>query len=171
MKETKTVAQSLRHARHDFLNELQLINMYLDLGRQEEAQAIIRSHAEAAVHLSRLSGLKMPMTEEWLLLSKWQHPEFHFRVECLAAKGITEKDAAFLAVLEQFVHTVEPKLDPYAEYAGLILLKNEGESLTMELALNGNWTDLEIPEVSNLHAVKECGPDGLRVTVRAQMEG
>ncbi|MBZ5201228.1 Spo0B domain-containing protein [Planomicrobium chinense] len=91
MKETKTVAQSLRHARHDFLNELQLINMYLDLGRQEEAQAIIRSHAEAAMHLSRLSGLKMPMTEEWLLLSKWQHPEFHFRVECLATKGITEK--------------------------------------------------------------------------------
>ncbi|WP_263427788.1 hypothetical protein [Planococcus chinensis] len=43
--------------------------------------------------------------------------------------------------------------------------------MTMELALNGNWTDLEIPEVSNLYAVKECGPDGLRVTVRAQMEG
>ena len=171
MKETKTVAQSLRHARHDFLNELQLINMYLDLGRKEEAQAIIRSHAEAAVHLSRLSGLKMPMTEEWLLLSKWQHPEFHFGVECLAMTGIAEKDAAFAGLLEQFVQTAEPELDPYAEYAGHILLKNEGESLTLEIVLNGNWTDLPVPEVSNLHAVKECGPDGLRVTVRAQMEG
>jgi stage 0 sporulation protein B (sporulation initiation phosphotransferase) len=171
MKETTTVAQSLRHARHDFLNELQLINMYLDLGRSEEAKAIIRSHAETAVHLSRLTGLKMPRTEEWLLLAKWQHPEFHVSVECLATKGLPEKDEAFAALLASFVRTAEPQLSPDMDYECCITLANEEKSLVMAIALNGNWTDFSFPEVSHLQALKECGPDGLRVTVRAQMEG
>ncbi|WKA60022.1 Spo0B domain-containing protein [Planococcus shenhongbingii] len=171
MKEMTTVAQSLRHARHDFLNELQLINMYLDLGRQEEAQAIIRSHAEAAVHLSRLAGLKMPLTEEWLLLAKWQHPEFHFHVECLAHRAPVELDAAFTRLLELFVATALPQMDPYAEHECCVRLANEEESLMMEITLNGNWTEIEFPEVSGLYAVKECDSDSMKLTVRAQMEG
>lgn len=171
MDVSKSVVQSLRHARHDFLNDLQLIGMYLDLGQPEKAKAMIRSHAEAAVHMSRLAGLGMPMTEEWLLLSKWRYPELAFDIECTAFAGIAKLDGAFAGMLETFAETVRPQMDPFAEYVCTISIFNETESLAMDISLNGDWQDLPFPEISLGTAVITCGSDGVKMAVRAQMEG
>ena len=171
MDVSKSVVQSLRHARHDFLNELQLIGMYLDLGQPEKAKAMIRSHAEAAVHMSRLAGLGMPMTEEWLLLSKWRYPELAIQTECTAEAGIAKLDGAFAGMLEKFAETVRPQMDPFVEYVCTISIWNENESLAMKISLNGDWQGLQLPESSLDTAVIKCGSDGLEVAVRPQMEG
>lgn len=171
MDVSKSVVQSLRHARHDFLNELQLIGMYLDLGQPEKAKAIIRAHAEAAVHMSRLAGLRMPITEEWLLMSKWRYPELGIHIECTAQAGIASMDEAFVRMLENFAETVRPHLDPFVEYVCTISIWNENESLAMKVSLNGNWQHVRFP--SNLFeiAVISCDSDGIEMAVHAQMEG
>lgn len=167
----KSVAQSLRHARHDFLNELQLISMYLDLGKPEKAQAMIRSHAEAAVQLSHLTALQMPEMEEWLLVSKWRFPEIRFVLNVSARTGTAGFDAVFARMLESIFQAVRAQLDPYIEYICTINISNEDSSLVVELSLNGDWASLEFPEESALHATKACESDGVKWTIRAQMEG
>lgn len=171
MDMTKSVAQSLRHARHDFLNELQLISMYLDLGKPEKAQAIIRAHAEAAVQLSHLSALHMPQMEEWLLVSKWRFPEIRFVLEVSARTGNPELDGAFARTLEAFFQSVRAELDPYVEYVCTISIFGEGPSLAAEVSLNGDWESLEFPVESAINATKACEGDRSKWTIRAQMEG
>lgn len=171
MDVSKSVVQSLRHARHDFLNELQLIGMYLDLGQPEKAKAIIRAHAEAAVHMSRLAGLGMPVTEEWLLLSKWRYPELGIHIECTAQAGIARMDETFAKVLENFAETVRPRLDPFVEYVCTISIWNENESLAMKLSLNGDWQQMSFPEQLVETAGISCDSDGVEIAIRAQMEG
>ncbi|RLJ87210.1 Spo0B domain-containing protein [Planococcus citreus] len=102
MDDRLTVAQSLRHARHDFLNELQMIKLNLDLGRTDRAQALIRTYAEAAMHQSRLSALSMPETEEWLLTAGWRFPELRLAVFCEAERAPRELDAVLCSWLETF---------------------------------------------------------------------
>lgn len=171
MDGTKSVAQSLRHARHDFMNELQLISMYLDLGQPEKAQAMIRSHAEAAVQLSHLTALHMPQMEEWLLVSKWRFPEIRFVLEVSARAGEPELDSAFAGFLEAFFQAIRSQLDPYIEYICTLRIFNEGPSLVLALSLNGDWQDFSCPEESALHATEQCEGDGMKWTIRAQMEG
>lgn len=170
MKTPMTVAQSLRHARHDFLNELQLIKMNLDLGRVDEVQAIIRSHGEAAVQMSRLSGLKMEKLEEWLLLAQWRYPEFRIHLSCLAAKAPVHLDTAYSKAIEYVMETAIGQTDPYAEYDCFVEISNEGSFFIAEIRLTGEWTDLQVP-ATELEIVKACGPDGLNIAIRAQMEG
>ncbi|WKA56264.1 Spo0B domain-containing protein [Planococcus shixiaomingii] len=171
MEDTLTMAQSLRHARHDFLNELQLIKMNLDLGRIERAQAIIRSHAEAAVHASRLAALKLPKTEEWLLVFKWRFPEFQVQLDCAAVKAPQKLDSEFAEVLETVVQAIRKQMDPAVEYQCRIRVAADNSVFTVALDLNGNWADFDIPPVSEVQVRKECSEDRTIFTVYAQMEG
>ncbi|MBT2569161.1 Spo0B domain-containing protein [Planococcus sp. ISL-110] len=166
-----TVAQSLRHARHDYLNELQLIKMNLDLGRLQEAQAIIRSHAEAAMHASRLSDIGLPLTEEWLLTANWRFPGFHFHLECPAVKAPAHLDAVFRDFLEKFVEAAKERLDPYQAFDCAILLVSSAASFEMNITCPGNWLDLELLETQGFTVRKECSEDSTLIAVRAQMEG
>ncbi|MDQ0429944.1 stage 0 sporulation protein B (sporulation initiation phosphotransferase) [Planomicrobium stackebrandtii] len=171
MEKTMTVAQSLRHARHDFLNELQLIKMNLDLGRHQEAQAIIRSHAEAAMHASRLSDLGLPLTEEWLLTANWRFSGFRFQVECPAVKAPVHLDAEFWHFLENFVEAAKELLDPYQAFNSTILLVSNASSFEMNITCPGHWLDLELSEAQGFTVRKECSENSTLIAVRAQMEG
>ena len=171
MEKTLTVAQSLRHARHDFLNELQLIKMNLDLGRLQEAQAIIRSHAEAAMHASRLADIGLPLTEEWLLTANWRFPGFNFGVECPALKAPAHLDADFQFFLESFVESAKDRLDPYQAFDGTILLTSSAASFELRITCPGNWLDLDVLGTQGFTVRKECSEDSTMIAVRAQMEG
>ncbi|MCJ1908706.1 Spo0B domain-containing protein [Planococcus ruber] len=170
MKTPMTVAQSLRHARHDFLNELQLIKMNLDLGRLDEVQAIIRTHGEAAVQMSRLSGLKMEKLEEWLLLSQWRYPEFRFHLSCQAVKAPVHLDGLYAETIEALIEAALGDTDPYEEYECFLTFLNEDSYFIAEIRLTGEWTEIAVPE-TEFEIVKACGPDGLNIAIRAQMEG
>lgn len=171
MDDSITVAQALRHARHDFLNELQLIGMKLDLGRKQEVQSIIRSYAEAAVQLNRLAALKMPASENWLLTAEWRHPEFRFHLECPAAKGAAGKDAAFAGWLEQFFKQAKLQMDGMQQASCSILLEEQPSGFSIRLELDGHWPDAELPEVPGLLAQKTVAADMVKITVSAKMEG
>lgn len=171
MKNPVTVAQALRHARHDFMNELQLIQMKLDLGREQEVKSIIRSHAEAAVQFSRLSALGMPDTEEWLVTADWRFPEFHFQLECLAEKGAVAMDGSIAEWLELIFIHLKLNIDAFAENSCRAIIKEEQHVFELELELNGHWRDIQLPEVPGLWARKEIAADNMRIIVSAKMEG
>ncbi|TAA69190.1 Spo0B domain-containing protein [Planococcus salinarum] len=171
MEKPVTVAQALRHARHDFLNELQLIGMKLDLGRGQEVQSIIRSHAEAAVQLNRLSALQMPATENWLLTAEWRFPEFRFHLECSAQHGTDTKDAAFAHWLERFFNNLEPQMDDAAANNCRTELAVQQSAFEIRLELDGHRQDIELPEVPGLLAWKELAADSTKIVVSAKMEG
>lgn len=170
MDKPMTVAQALRHARHDFLNELQLIGMKLDLGRTQDVKSIIRSHAEAAVQLNRLAALKMPATEDWLLTAEWRFPEFCIGLECAAEKGAASKDAAFAEWLEQFFSILKEQSKGYATTCR-ISLKEQESVFTIGLKIEGPRQTVSLPEIPGLLARERVAADNMNIIVSAQMEG
>ena len=166
-----TVAQALRHARHDFLNELQLIQMKLDLGREQDVQSIIRSHAEAAVQLNKLSALKMPATENWLLTAEWRFPEFHFQLECTARTGIAQIDEVFATWLERFFENLQAQIATATEHNCLIAVKEQQAIFEISLELDMDLLHIELPKVLGLSVRKEVAADNTLLVVSAKMEG
>ncbi|AIY05174.1 sporulation initiation phosphotransferase B [Planococcus sp. PAMC 21323] len=171
MDKPMTVAQSLRHARHDFLNDLQLIKMNLDLGRLQEAQVLIRSYAEASMHASRLADIGLPLTEEWLLTVNWRFPGFNFQVECQAVTAPTHLDGEFQRFLEDFVELAKQQLSPYQVFDCKILLKSDKAFFEIMISCSENWPDLKLVETDGFTVRKECSEDNTMIVVRARMEG
>lgn len=171
MKETITVAQSLRHARHDFLNELQLIQMYLDLGRAADVQAMIRSHAEAAVQSNRLYALGLEKTEEWLLLSKLRFPMIVWELNCSAQEAPAHVDSDFANMLETLALGLQEHANPFHEIKCRIRFQSGDGQFLMAVEWDGEWPGMELPAVSGLNIRKECKSDSVLVTAAAQMEG
>jgi stage 0 sporulation protein B (sporulation initiation phosphotransferase) len=70
-----TTVDLLRHARHDWLNQLQLIKANLSLDRTERAKEIMNEVIELSREESRISNLKTPNLSEYLLTYNWlKHP-------------------------------------------------------------------------------------------------
>lgn len=75
MPKNWTTVDLLRHARHDWLNQLQLIKANLSLGRTERAKEIMDEIIELSREESRLSNLRTPDLAEYLLTYNWlKHP-------------------------------------------------------------------------------------------------
>jgi stage 0 sporulation protein B (sporulation initiation phosphotransferase) len=75
MPKNWTTVDLLRHARHDWLNQLQLIKANLSLDRTERAKEIMNEVIELSREESRISNLKTPNLAEYLLTYNWlKHP-------------------------------------------------------------------------------------------------
>lgn len=75
MSKKWTTVDLLRHARHDWLNQLQLIKANLSLDRKERAKEIMNEVIELSREESRISNLKTPNLSEYLLTYNWlKHP-------------------------------------------------------------------------------------------------
>jgi len=170
MDDRLTVAQSLRHARHDFLNELQMIKLNLDLGRTDRAQALIRTYAEAAMHQSRLSALSMPETEEWLLTAGWRFPELRLVMSCEAKRAPRELDAVLCSWLEAFAENAKEAFSDAWPYPVELHIMEADGRFSLELSGPGDWSSLSL-DSSQLAIGKACGSDRSKVEIHAQMEG
>ncbi|MEZ0480578.1 Spo0B domain-containing protein [Planococcus sp. SSTMD024] len=170
MDDRLTVAQSLRHARHDFLNELQMIKLNLDLGRTDRAQALIRTYAEAAMHQSRLSALSMPETEEWLLTAGWRFPELRLTMFCEAKRAPHKLDAVLSSWLETFAESAKEAFSDAWPYPVELHIMETGGRFSLELSGPGDWSSLVL-DSPQLAIGKACGSDRSKVEIHAQMEG
>ncbi len=83
MSENWGVVEALRHARHDWMNDLQLIKGNLDLNRTERARQVIEEIILVAQNESKLSNLKLPLFAEWVLTYNWSRRLIKLEFEVL----------------------------------------------------------------------------------------
>src|SRR4051794_13100217 len=77
------IVEVLRHARHDWLNKLQLIKGNLDLNRIDRAKQVIDEIVIETQHETKLSNLNMPSFAALLLKSNWENHTFRLEYEVL----------------------------------------------------------------------------------------
>ena len=98
-----TTAQALKFARHDFLNELQLILLYIDLDKLPEAKQKI---VDTTIHMQQAAMLErpgLPAVETWLVTFDWLYGAFSATMTCTIATGIRDADDESVAAYLEHV--------------------------------------------------------------------
>ncbi len=134
-----TTAQALKFARHDFLNELQLILLYIDLDKLPEAKQKIVDTTGQMHQEAMLERLGLPAVETWLVTFDWLYGAFSATLTCTIATGIrAANDESVAAYLEHVFSEAEKTLDPTSEYETQINVQASSTSWSIAITIHGN---------------------------------
>lgn len=155
--EKLTVAEALKFARHDFLNELQLILLYMDLGKHPEARKTIMNATECMRQVSVLEKLGLPAVQIWLSTFDWTYSVFPKTLTCDIQSGIREvDDAEVVSYLQQVFSEAERAVDPASEYETQIDVHASQTSWSIQITVNGVMHNkLPAPKVTGDFMVEE----------------
>ncbi|MFJ7933542.1 Spo0B domain-containing protein [Sporosarcina sp. NPDC096371] len=152
-----TLVQALKFARHDFLNDLQLILLYMDLGKLPEAKQKILDTTNAMRQTAMLERLGLPAVEAWIVTFDWMYSVFPKTITATITPGIREADdAAVAAYLGQVFRTAEKLVDPTSEYETQIDVNASSSSWSITIIVNGKMDNmLASPETTGHFNVEE----------------
>lgn len=135
-----SVSEILRAANHDFINQLQLIKMNLDLNRIDDAKKIIENYCHQYKSYSNLNKLNWPKTVEWIQTFHYRFPSIEFLLKShVAMTPSVKKDAETVEYLEKTIQHVSPYLDPYSEHRLLIEVEATERWVKITFDLHGKW--------------------------------
>ncbi|WP_025783525.1 Spo0B domain-containing protein [Sporosarcina sp. D27] len=150
-KSELTVRDAMKFARHDFLNELQLILMHMDLNNVPEARRKLLEATECMRNDSQLSGLDMPALETWILTFDWNYSAFSKQLKTtIVHKKFARKadDQPIVAVLDDVFQQLIKGADPYTDCMVNILVTTTSDEWEVSLSLPGQtapivWNDVQ----------------------------
>jgi stage 0 sporulation protein B (sporulation initiation phosphotransferase) len=152
-----TLIQALKFARHDFLNELQLILLYIDLGKLPEAKQKIIETTNAMRQTAMLEKLGLPAVETWLVTFDWMYSVFPKTITSAITPGIRQADDAVVAAyLERVFRIAEKMVDPTSDYETQIDVNASSTSWSITIIVNGMMGNMPIaPETTGYFSVEE----------------
>ncbi len=152
-----TTAEALKFARHDFLNELQLVLLYIDLDKLPEAKQKILEATDRMREVALLERLGLPAVETWLTTFDWLYGSFSKSMTCTIASGIREaEDAEVVTYLERMFSEAEKTLDPTSEYETQIDVQATATSWSITITVHGQMENrLPAPIADGNFTVKE----------------
>ncbi|MEK4714472.1 MULTISPECIES: Spo0B domain-containing protein [Sporosarcina] len=152
-----TTAEALKFARHDFLNELQLVLLYIDLDKLPEAKQKILEATNRMREVALLERLGLPAVEIWLTTFDWLYGAFTKTMTCTIASGIRKADDVAVATyLERMFSEVEKTLDPNSEYETQIDVQASAASWSITITVHAHLKkDLLEPVTLGNITVKE----------------
>jgi stage 0 sporulation protein B (sporulation initiation phosphotransferase) len=135
-----TTVDLLRHARHDWLNQLQLIKANLSLDRTERAKEIMNEVIELSREESRISNLKTPNLAEYLLTYNWlKHPvKLHGKVKGESGDFSLYEDD-LLHITDEICHLLNHSISGYEECS--LIVTFVPETLHVTFAFNGQVSE------------------------------
>ncbi|KON86899.1 sporulation protein [Sporosarcina globispora] len=134
----------LRHARHDWLNKIQLIKGNLSLNKVDRAKEIIDEIVVEAQQEARLSNLNLPAFASLLLTYNWENHFFQLEYEVLddTISGrlddfvLSEWTGSFFAILDTSVK-------PYHENHLSVSISHEKGGARFFFDFSGILTDMD----------------------------
>ncbi|WP_409251507.1 Spo0B C-terminal domain-containing protein [Bacillus sp. SCS-153A] len=137
------LVEALRHARHDWMNRLQLIKGNMDLGRIDRARQIIEEIVAEAQNESKLSNLRLPKFSEWMLTYNWQTHFIKLEFEVLQAEKHTIDDDCLYEWFSGLFSALENSVKPYEENNMVVTIRICQNEARFELDFNGIIVDRE----------------------------
>ncbi|WKB36847.1 Spo0B domain-containing protein [Terrilactibacillus sp. S3-3] len=103
MLDEEKLLEIFRYARHDWLNELQLIKGYLSLEKFDQVEKIIERLIEKLQNEAGLSNLKVPKLAAYLLTFNWSMHRFHLTFKVPRGdSGLSSWDEALVLFFKAF---------------------------------------------------------------------
>lgn len=130
MKKEWSPVDVLRHARHDWLNKIQLIKGNLDLNKIERVKQLISEIVLDAQAEANLSNLRIPRFAALILTSNWESFSFQVEFEVIneVEVELSVDDLLLADWTESYFTCLHTSIDPY---------HNNNLSVTIETQTNG----------------------------------
>ncbi|TQR19208.1 Spo0B domain-containing protein [Psychrobacillus vulpis] len=141
MKPKKITANEiLRHSMHDFLNNMHLIQMNLDMGRLDEAKNLIRKYSLKCNQFFDVNNTGLYNTNELLQMFSWTYNKVTLEIQTsLQKRGAERYDVLLKDYLERFIQSIYPLFRGYKEQLLKVhILTNE--TLEIHVDLKGDWS-------------------------------
>ncbi|MCA1056303.1 sporulation initiation phosphotransferase B [Rossellomorea aquimaris] len=116
MSDNRGILDALRHARHDWMNDLQLIKGNLELNRVERAKQVIDTMVITAQNESKLCNLRLPLLAEWILTYNWSTHmvKLEFEVGAAGYSGYLD-DERLVHICKGLMELLETTVESSAE--------------------------------------------------------
>ncbi|MGJ7920564.1 Spo0B C-terminal domain-containing protein [Neobacillus sp. LXY-4] len=114
-KEWNTV-DILRHARHDWLNKIQLIKGNLDLNKTDRVKQLIEEIVIEAQQEAKLSNLKLPLFAALILTANWEAHPFQLEYEVINdPKVVNINDTLLADWTKSFFTSLHTAIDTFGD--------------------------------------------------------
>ncbi|SFM05412.1 Sensor_kinase_SpoOB-type, alpha-helical domain [Gracilibacillus orientalis] len=162
MKE-QDVVEMLRHYRHDWLNDLQLILGYAQMGKLDKIQSKITDVIERSNKERGLDRLNIPKTMVWLYQLNWRSETFQLHFQSLVEEqpAIID-DEALLAKVQKIFQILPSYQKEYEEYIGTLIFKKVNHTIHIHLTFDLNWTDIDVlkQKLESLSFIQDVTTEG-----------
>lgn len=142
MKEEQVI-QLLRHYRHDWLNELQLIMGYVQMGKLDKAQEKIKQAVAHAEVDRKIQSIPMPKTALWITKFGWCYTNLELTYEIEVKQTVNACDQSTVRHLEEAMDCILSGSMKTNLYHGTIRLQQKEQSqLQIVLEITGEFQNL-----------------------------
>ncbi|WP_163537886.1 Spo0B domain-containing protein [Gracilibacillus sp. YIM 98692] len=160
MKEDK-VLEILRHYRHDWLNDLQLIMGYAQLGKLEKVQDKINQVLERTEMERQLDRLAIPQTMLWLMTYNWKSESVDLTYELRLDKRPDKlSDEVLSSHIQEVFSILEQYQQKFQHYHGTLKMQlHKKHSVHIQLIFEEIWENeeelieqlLHLPFIQSVH--------------------
>lgn len=138
-----TLTEALRFARHDFMNQLQLIRMNLELGRVDDAKLVIDAYASRMKELAELNKLGLPKLYEWIQTAPWKYPALNPEFSCKGEQVDNRFDSPAAHILDKLFGELNKRINPYDELECQVRITAVSGVFTMGITVLGRIENLD----------------------------
>lgn len=138
-KETEwTLVETLRHARHDWMNDIQIVKGYLALSKLDEAARAADHIIVKAAQESKLCNLGMPGMAELFITFNWSNHLFRleYEVDDDVASGLAD-DQLVLVYFSQFFSLIERHIVEYKDHQLFVRFSEADDQLLVRMEWMG----------------------------------
>jgi stage 0 sporulation protein B (sporulation initiation phosphotransferase) len=144
MSEKWDTINLLRHARHDWLNRLQLIKGNIALDHIDRAKMIIDEIVIQARQEAKLCNLGMPILAEKLLTFNWQRHPYSLEFEIIGDEvDLSSGEKELTKWLSKLFSTLDSAVDEFFENHLLLTFQLLDEEIRLIIDFNGKITNIE----------------------------
>lgn len=135
-----TLNEILRHTMHDFLNNMHLLQMNLDMGKPEEVRALIQKYSRKCNQFFDINNIGLYKTNEWLQTFGIKYNQLTLDVQTsLLNNKAHVYDEALVDYLDRLVCAIYPNFRGYEEQMLKLHLISD-EVLEILIDIDGNWS-------------------------------
>jgi|SRR5690554_4604538 len=144
MEKDLEVVHVLRQYRHDWLNKIQLIKGYLDLGKMEKVQELINEIILQSRNEGDLSNLKIDRVASHLLTFNWGNHPYVLSFEVIGGeRNWREQEELILHLLQETFSILDRTAEP-GEENELFLVFKDITQMELEIDFHGQIIDKEM---------------------------
>ncbi|TMN21072.1 Spo0B domain-containing protein [Lentibacillus cibarius] len=169
--EERDVIQLLRHYRHDLLNQLQIIDGYLSMGKGEKARIKLADYVGHLQKESKLMNLNAPLFALYVLQLDTLHPNFRSSYYIHSENmDLHQVDQLLVEYFQKIMAITENMIDVMELYELKLHIYDKNSGIVqLELIIDGRFPDLStlvetMGKVNEMITVSEHG-DGITCAV------